>query len=58
MKLPPFRLHRPGSVEEASRLLTDLGDALAHVSVELDSALRLKIGGHQNVDVGLVPSEQ
>jgi CO/xanthine dehydrogenase FAD-binding subunit len=32
MKLPPFTVHRPGSVGQASRLLADLGDDGAAVA--------------------------
>ena len=44
MKLPPFRLHRPGSVEEASRLLTDLGDDATAYCGGTELLLAMKLG--------------
>jgi hypothetical protein len=53
----PLAQHGVRIVVEAGER-SDLSDAFAHVPVELDSTLRLEIGGQQNVDVGLVPTEQ
>ena len=44
MKLPPFRLHRPGSVGQASRLLTDLGDDAAAYCGGTELLLAMKLG--------------
>jgi aerobic carbon-monoxide dehydrogenase medium subunit len=44
MKLPPFRLHRPGSVREASRLLTDLGDDASAYCGGTELLLAMKLG--------------
>jgi aerobic carbon-monoxide dehydrogenase medium subunit len=44
VKLPPFRLHRPGSVQEASRLLTDLGDEAAAYCGGTELLLAMKLG--------------
>ena len=44
MKLPPFRLHRPGSVEQASRLLADLGDDAAAFCGGTELLLAMKLG--------------
>jgi carbon-monoxide dehydrogenase medium subunit len=44
MKLPPFRLHRPGSVEQASDLLADLGDDGAAFCGGTELLLAMKLG--------------
>jgi aerobic carbon-monoxide dehydrogenase medium subunit len=44
MKLPPFRLHRPSSVEEASRILADLGDDAAAFCGGTELLLAMKLG--------------
>lgn len=44
MKLPPFRLHRPCSVEQASRLLADLGDDAAAFCGGTELLLAMKLG--------------
>lgn len=44
MKLPPFRLHRPGSVEQATRLLADLGDDAAAFCGGTELLLAMKLG--------------
>jgi aerobic carbon-monoxide dehydrogenase medium subunit len=44
MKLPPFRLHRPDSVGEASRLLTDLGDDATAYCGGTELLLAMKLG--------------
>lgn len=44
MKLPPFRLHRPGSVEQASLLLADLGDDAAAFCGGTELLLAMKLG--------------
>ena len=44
MKLPPFTLHRPGSVGQASRLLTDLGDDAAAYCGGTELLLAMKLG--------------
>jgi aerobic carbon-monoxide dehydrogenase medium subunit len=44
MKLPPFRLHRPGSVVQASRLLADLGDDAAAFCGGTELLLAMKLG--------------
>jgi aerobic carbon-monoxide dehydrogenase medium subunit len=42
--LPPFELHRPGSVEEASRLLEELGDDAVVYSGGTELLLLMKLG--------------
>jgi carbon-monoxide dehydrogenase medium subunit len=42
--LPPFELHRPGSVEEASRLLEQLGDDAVVYSGGTELLLVMKLG--------------
>jgi aerobic carbon-monoxide dehydrogenase medium subunit len=44
MKLPPFRLYRPHTVEEASRLLTALGDDAAAYCGGTELLLAMKLG--------------
>src|SRR5487761_1704555 len=44
MKLSSFRLHRPRSVEEASRLLADLGDDAAPYCGGTELLLTMKLG--------------
>jgi carbon-monoxide dehydrogenase medium subunit len=44
MKLPPFTLHRPGSVAQASRLLTELGDEAAAYCGGTELLLAMKLG--------------
>jgi aerobic carbon-monoxide dehydrogenase medium subunit len=44
MKLPPFTLHHPGSVGQASRLLTDLGDDAAAYCGGTELLLAMKLG--------------
>jgi aerobic carbon-monoxide dehydrogenase medium subunit len=44
MKLPPFAVHRPRSVEEASRLLVDLGDDAAAYCGGTELLLAMKLG--------------
>jgi carbon-monoxide dehydrogenase medium subunit len=44
VKLPPFTLHRPGSVGQASRLLTDLGDDAAAYCGGTELLLAMKLG--------------
>jgi len=44
MKLPPFSLHRPGSVAAASRLLADLGDDAAAYCGGTELLLAMKLG--------------
>src|SRR6202042_2874797 len=44
MKLPPFRLYHPDSVEEASRLLTDLGDDATAFCGGTELLLAMKLG--------------
>ena len=44
MKLPPFSIHRPGSVQEASRLLADLGDDAAAYCGGTELLLTMKLG--------------
>jgi aerobic carbon-monoxide dehydrogenase medium subunit len=44
MKLAPFRLHRPGSVGQASRLLADLGDDAAAYCGGTELLLAMKLG--------------
>jgi aerobic carbon-monoxide dehydrogenase medium subunit len=58
MKLPPFAVHRPGSVAEASRLLTDLGDDAAAYcgGTELLLAMKLGLASYEHlVDLKRVP---
>jgi carbon-monoxide dehydrogenase medium subunit len=42
--LPPFELHRPDSIEEASRLLTELGDDAVILSGGTELLLLMKLG--------------
>lgn len=51
MKLPPFSLHRPASVGQASRLLADLGDAGAAYcgGTELLLAMKLGLAGYEHL---------
>lgn len=44
MKLPPFTIHRPASVNEASRILTDLGDDAAPYCGGTELLLAMKLG--------------
>jgi aerobic carbon-monoxide dehydrogenase medium subunit len=44
MKLPPFRLYHPDSVEEASRLLTELGDDATAYCGGTELLLAMKLG--------------
>jgi aerobic carbon-monoxide dehydrogenase medium subunit len=44
MKLPPFSVHRPRSVQEASRLLIDLGDEAAVYCGGTELLLAMKLG--------------
>jgi carbon-monoxide dehydrogenase medium subunit len=44
LKLPPFTLHRPGSVGQASRLLADLGDEAAAYCGGTELLLAMKLG--------------
>ncbi len=44
MKLPPFTLHRPGSIADASRMLTDLGDDAAAYCGGTELLLAMKLG--------------
>ncbi|MDA8292223.1 MAG: FAD binding domain-containing protein [Actinomycetota bacterium] len=44
MKLPPFEVHRPTSVEDASRLLTELGDDAVAMSGGTELLLAMKLG--------------
>ena len=44
MKLPPFTVHRPGSIADASRLLTDLGDDAAAYCGGTELLLAMKLG--------------
>lgn len=44
MKLPPFSIHRPGSVREASRLLDELGDEAAAYCGGTELLLAMKLG--------------
>ena len=44
MKLPPFALHRPESVGQASRLLADLGDEGAAYCGGTELLLAMKLG--------------
>src|SRR5579875_2790098 len=58
MKLPPFTLHRPNSVAEASRLLTELGDDAAAYcgGTELLLAMKLGLASYEHlVDLKRVP---
>src|SRR6266566_1628409 len=44
MKLPPFTVHRPASVGQASRLLADLGDDAAAYCGGTELLLAMKLG--------------
>ena len=44
MKLPPFTVHRPGSVGQASRLLAELGDDAAAYCGGTELLLAMKLG--------------
>jgi carbon-monoxide dehydrogenase medium subunit len=58
MKLPPFTLHRPDSVEQASRLLTELGDEAAAYcgGTELLLAMKLGLASYEHlIDLKRVP---
>ncbi len=44
MKLPPFAVHRPRSVQDASRLLVDLGDDAAAYCGGTELLLAMKLG--------------
>jgi aerobic carbon-monoxide dehydrogenase medium subunit len=44
MKLPPFTVHRPGSIADASRMLTDLGDDAAAYCGGTELLLAMKLG--------------
>ncbi len=44
MKLPPFEVHRPSSLSEASRLLRDLGDDAVPISGGTELLLAMKLG--------------
>jgi aerobic carbon-monoxide dehydrogenase medium subunit len=44
MKLPPFSVHRPRSVQEASRLLAELGDEAAAYCGGTELLLAMKLG--------------
>jgi aerobic carbon-monoxide dehydrogenase medium subunit len=44
MKLPPFSIHRPRSVQEASRLLDELGDEAAVYCGGTELLLAMKLG--------------
>lgn len=44
MRLPPFRIHRPRSVQEASRLLDELGDDAAAYCGGTELLLAMKLG--------------
>lgn len=44
MSLPPFRLHRPGSVAEAAGLLTELGETAVPYAGGTELLLLLKLG--------------
>src|SRR5215472_17420064 len=51
MKLPPFAVHRPRSVSEASRLLAELGDDAAAYcgGTELLLAMKLGLAGYAHL---------
>jgi aerobic carbon-monoxide dehydrogenase medium subunit len=51
VKLPPFSVHRPGSVGEASRLLAELGDDAAAYcgGTELLLAMKLGLAGYAHL---------
>jgi aerobic carbon-monoxide dehydrogenase medium subunit len=51
MKLPPFAVHRPRSVSEASRLLAELGDEAAAYcgGTELLLAMKLGLAGYAHL---------
>ena len=58
MKLPPFTIHRPESVLEASSLLNELGDEAAAYcgGTELLLAMKLGLAGYEHlVDLKRVP---
>ena len=58
MKLPPFAVHRPGSVTQASRLLIELGDDAAVYcgGTELLLAMKLGLASYEHlVDLKRVP---
>src|SRR5260370_19507107 len=44
MKLPPFAVHRPRSVQDASRLVVDLGDDAAAYCGGTELLLAMKLG--------------
>ena len=44
MRLPPFRVHRPRSAQEASRLLAELGDEAAAYCGGTELLLAMKLG--------------
>jgi aerobic carbon-monoxide dehydrogenase medium subunit len=44
MRVPPFRIHRPRSVQEASRLLDELGDDAAAYCGGTELLLAMKLG--------------
>lgn len=44
MKLPPFEIHRPASLADASRLLVDLGDDAVAVNGGTELLLTMKLG--------------
>jgi carbon-monoxide dehydrogenase medium subunit len=44
MKLPPFAIHRPRSIQEASRVLSDLGDEAAAYCGGTELLLAMKLG--------------
>jgi 4-hydroxybenzoyl-CoA reductase subunit beta len=47
LRLPPFEYHRPGTVEEAVRLLDELGESALPVSGGTDVVPNMKHGLHQ-----------
>lgn len=58
MKLPPFEIHRPGSLVDASRLLRDLGDDAVAINGGTELLLAMKLGLAQYphvVDLKRVP---
>jgi aerobic carbon-monoxide dehydrogenase medium subunit len=58
VKLPPFAVHRPGSVTQASRLLIELGDDAAAYcgGTELLLAMKLGLASYEHlVDLKRVP---
>ena len=44
MKLPPFEVHRPRSLDDASRLLRDLGDDAVPINGGTELLLAMKLG--------------